>query len=271
VADDTTQQTSQSSQGSGDQSQSTGGAASGAGSSQTQTSASGQQQTSQQTTQASEPWAAAPPAFAKEFKTAKDYEAHYEKNVAPVLVRDAAEQVRRAALPAKPEDYKIGTTPNFKPPDGIEFKIDEADPLWPQARSWAHKHGLSQDAFNEAVDLVAGSKIADAGTIKAAREAEVGKLGAAGPARVTALNTFFDGIGAPEMKSMLVTAGIVQAAERLVAKFASQGAANFSQAHRDASPQGKVTDEQWDKMSSRERQEYSQRFDQTQFTNGRVT
>jgi hypothetical protein len=192
---------------------------------------------------------------------------HYSQ----VVTRDAAEQVRRAALPAKPEDYKIGTTPNFKPPEGIEFKIDEADPLWPQARSWAQKHGLSQDAFNEAIDLVAGSKIADAGTIKAAREAEVGKLGAAGPARVTALNTFFDGIGAPEMKSMLVTAGIVQAAERLVAKFASQGAANFSQAHRDASPQGKVTDEQWDKMSSRERQEYSQRFDQTQFTNGRVT
>lgn len=259
MADENTQ-TSQSSQQGGGQSQSTGGTASGDASSQTQTSASGQTQQNQQT---NEPWAASAPAFAKEFKTAKEYEAHYEKNVAPVIVRDAAEQVRRAALPAKPEDYKVGTTQNFKPPAGIEFKIDEADPLWPQARAWAQKHGLSQDAFNEGIDLIAGSKISDAGTIKAAKEAEIGKLGAAGPARVTALNTFFEGIGSPEMKEMLVTAGIVQAAERLVAKFSSQGAASFSQAHRDASPQGRLSEEQRSQLSPAARLEYAKQFDQS--------
>jgi hypothetical protein len=160
----------------------------------------------------------------------KEFGEHYSQ----IAVRDAAEQVRRAALPQKPEDYKIGTTAAFKPPEGVEFTINEADPLWSQARGWAQKHGMSQDAFNEAIDLFAGAKVGEAATIKAARESEIGKLGAAGTARVTALNTFFDGIGAPEMKQMLVTAGIIQAAEKLVAKFASQGSASFSQAHRVA-------------------------------------
>ncbi len=182
----------------------------------------------------------------------------------------AAEQVRRAALPQKPEDYKVGTTAAFKPPEGVEFKIDEADPLWAQGRSWAQKHGLSQEAFSEAIDLVAGSRISDAATIKAARDAEIAKLGAAGTTRVTALNTFFDALGTPELKSMLVTAGIVQAAEKLVAKFSSQGAARFSAEHRDMQPQGKVSEDEWAKMTPRQKQEYAQRFDQSQFTNGRA-
>lgn len=266
MPDDNTQQTSQSSQGGETQSTSTSAAGSGGGSSQTQ--ASGGQTSQQATTQQ----AAAPtrPDYVPEqFWDAtagkvkdKEFGEHYSQ----IAVRDAAEQVRRAALP-KLEEYKTTTTAAFKPPEGVEFAVNEADPLWSQARGWANKHGLSQDAFSEAIDLFAGAKVGEASTIKAAREAEIGKLGAAGTARVTALNTFFDGIGAPEMKQMLVTAGIIQAAEKLVSKFASQGSASFSQAHRTPNePAGKVNDEQWAKMSPREKQEYSQRHDQSQFT-----
>lgn len=201
--------------------------------------------------------------------TNKVKDKEFGEHITQVATRDAAEQVRRLSLPQKAEDYKIGTTPNFKPPPGIEFTVNEADPLWSQARAWAQKSGLSQDQFAEAVDLFAGAKVADAATIKAAKAAEIGKLGAAGTARVTALETFLTGMvgeqDAKQLGGMLVTAGIVQAFEKLVTKFASQGSAAFSQAHRNADAPGKVTDEQWNSMTYAERRDYA-----AQSSNGRA-
>jgi hypothetical protein len=58
----------------------------------------------------------------------------------------------------------------------------------------------------------------------------------------------------------------VQAAEKLVAKFSSQGAASFSQAHRvPGETGGKVSDEEYGRMSQAEKLDYSRRFDQKQF------
>lgn len=190
----------------------------------------------------------------------------FGKHFSEVVTRDAAEQVRRLALPQKAEDYQVGTTPAFNPPEGVDFKLNDGDPLWPQARSWAHKWGLPQEAFAEGIDLIAGSKVGDAATTKAAHDAEIAKLGTNGPARVTALGTFFDGMGAGEMKAMLVTAGIVQAAEKFAAKFISQGAASFSQAHRvPGEGGGKVSDEEFARMGPAARLDYARRFDQSQF------
>src|SRR5258706_14468580 len=56
----------------------------------------------------------------------------FGKHFAEVATRDAAEQVRRQSLPTKPDDYKVATSANFKAPDGVEFKIDEGNPLWAQ-------------------------------------------------------------------------------------------------------------------------------------------
>lgn len=175
-----------------------------------------------------------------------------------MATRDAAEQVRRSALPGKPEDYKVATSANFKPPEGIEFKIDENNPLWAQARNWAQKSGLTQDQFHEAIDLFAGSQVADAATIKAARDAEVAKLGANGTARVTAVNTFLDAAGVGGLKDRLFTAADVQAMEKLVAKFSSQGAASFNGAHRVPQQSGSlVSDEEFSKMTPAQRLDYT--------------
>lgn len=255
--------TSQSSTGSTGQPGATGGSAGQTGGS-AQTSAS--TSSSASTAAPTRPdWAPEAAWDAKAGFNADAFGKHWAEKIAPVLTRDAAEQVRRAALPATAEDYKLGTTASFKPPEGIEFKLNEADPQWSQARAWAHKHGLSQDAFHEAVDLFAGTVVGDAQRMKAARDAEVAKLGATGVARVGAVETFLDAAGVPELKSGLFTGAHVAAFERLIAKVVSQGAAPAPRgsSQQDGAP-GRVSQDAYDKMSPAERWDYARSHNQAQ-------
>jgi hypothetical protein len=174
--------------------------------------------------------------------------------------------VRRLALPQKPEDVKIELPKEFQIPQGVEFTLDATKPEFSKLQAAAVKHGLSQEAVTDLVGVYAETLVGSQATLTAAHQAEIAKLGANGPARVTALSTFFDGIGAPELKTMLVTAPIVQAAEKLVAKFSSQGTAPFSQSHRVPNePGGKVSDDEYGRMSQAQKLDYSRQFDQKQF------
>lgn len=190
----------------------------------------------------------------------------FGKHYSEVATRDAAEQVRRLALPQKPEDVKIELPKDFQLPQGVEFKLDPAKPEFSKLQAAAVKHGLSADTVSDLVGVYAETLVNSQATIAAAHAAEIAKLGANGPARVTALGTFFDGIGAGELKQMLVTAGMVQAAEKLVSKFSSQGVASFSQAHREPGPAGgKLSDEAYQRLSPAAKLDYARGFDQTQF------
>lgn len=161
---------------------------------------------------------------------------------------------------------KIELPKEFTVPQGIEFKLDATKPEFSKLQAAAVKHGLSNEAVSDLVGVYAETLVGSEATLAAAKSAEIGKLGANGPARVTALSTFFDAMGAPEMKGMLVTAGIVQAAEKLVAKFQTQGGATFSQAHREPTGNGnKPTEDQWGKMSAAERMDYTNKTDQSKF------
>lgn len=201
----------------------------------------------------------------EKFPNLDEFGKHYNE----VLTRIGAEDSRRLALPQKPEEYKVATTAAFKPPPGLTFEIKNDDPIWPQAQSWAHKHGLTQEAFNEGIDLFASARVGDAATIAAAHADQVAKMGVNGPARVTALETCFTGIvgaeGAARIKSMAVTADLVQDLEKIAAKFVSQGSATFSQSGREPPSGQKVTDEAYAKFSDREKLDYAKQFPQSQF------
>jgi hypothetical protein len=204
---------------------------------------------------------------------ADEFGKHWTEKVNPILTAHAAEQVRRNALPAKPEDYKAGVSPNFKPPEGIEFKLDDNDPLWAQAKTWAHKNGLSQDAFLEAIDLVAGRDVATQQRVTTARNAEIAKLGTTGPARIDAIETFYKGLlgneaEAKAVMSRVFTAADVQLHEKMISKFATQGAASFSQSHRvPPEAPGKVSDAEYNAMTPAQRWDYARSHDQRQFQN----
>lgn len=144
----------------------------------------------------------------------------------------AVEDSKLLTRPDKPEGYELRLPKDFQPPAGVEFKLDEADPLFAQARTWAKENGLSQDAFEKGLGMIAARDVATQQMLQNARNEQVKQLGPNGTARVTALNTFLDAKGYPALKGMMVTAEIVQQMEKWMAETTSGG--SFSQSHRDA-------------------------------------
>lgn len=185
----------------------------------------------------------------------------------------AADDSRRLTLPQKPEDYRLELTKSFKAPQGIEFKPNENDPVLPMARAFAQKHGLTQDAFSELVDLHAAGQVGTMQAISNAKTAELGKLGATGTARMDAATTWLkaqvgDDLG-KEITSYLFTAKQVEAVEKLMANFRTQGGGSYTQQHSEVNQPGKASQAEYDAMSPGERHEYAKKFPQPHINGGR--
>ncbi len=152
---------------------------------------------------------------------------------------------------------------DFKAPDGIEWKWNDADPLLSQARTLAHQLGIPQEGFSKLLGLYAGAQVQSEQQVQTARNAEMAKLGPTATARVDAIGTFMKAmLGDTEGKqvvSRMFTASDVTIMEKLVAKFASQGTAPFSQQHRDHQT-GKVDQATYDNMSYSQKKEYAAKF-----------
>lgn len=179
----------------------------------------------------------------------------------------------RLARPQKPEDYKAELPATFKPPEGMKFEIDAADPMIAQYRALAVEAGLDQATFSKGLGLIAAIRVGEAQQIKTAFDGEVAKLGASGPQRVDAVMTWLTAMGGEDAKplakilELAPVAGTVVALEKLMARFASQGAASFSQQHRSHDEPGKVSDEEYNRMSFAEQRAYAAKFPQPA-TNG---
>ncbi len=199
-------------------------------------------------------------------------DATFARHYAEIATRVAAEDSRRLTLPAKPEDYKVELPKDFTPPVGVEFKFNEADPLLAQARTVAHELGIPQEGFQKLLGLYAGAQVATQAEIAAARNAEIAKLGATGPARVDAVTRWAVGtLGEAEGRqfaSRLFTASDVQIAEKLISRMTGSG--TFKPTGREP-PQapGRLPPEQVAKMSLPEQLAYARQFDQRQLNGAR--
>jgi hypothetical protein len=146
----------------------------------------------------------------------------------------AAQDSRRLTLPQKPEDYKFGLSPEFKPPQGIEFKLDEKDPLVGQYRQFALTHGLDQAAFTKGLDLIAAVRLGDAQSFETAKADQLGKLGVNAPARITAVTQWLSAMAGDKAAAMVKVlemapmASTVEAFETIMQKATSQGMAPFN-------------------------------------------
>lgn len=175
----------------------------------------------------------------------------------------AAEQSRKLTLPA-PDKYEPTLPADFKPPEGLQFQIDAKDPLITQYRTLAHEFGLDQTQFSKGLGLIAALRVGEQQQIKAAYDAEVAKLGAAGTARVDAVSQWINAVGGAEAKPLAdmmkiaPLAATVQAFENLMKKFQTQGGASFSPQHREPEPQ-RPTAEAWAKMSFGERMDFARK------------
>jgi hypothetical protein len=172
----------------------------------------------------------------------------------------AAEDIKAASRPQKAEDYKLELPADFKPPVGIEYKLDTANPALGQFKQIAHKHDLTQDAVNEILGIYAGNEVGTQQAIATARAAEIAKLGTTAPARVDSVINWLTGMDASADKGdakalagMLVTALHVEAFERIINRLTTQGTANFSQQHRVAPETNTIPN--FEKMSFEQRRQ----------------
>jgi hypothetical protein len=174
----------------------------------------------------------------------------------------AAEDSRRLTLPQKPEDYKLALPKDFKAPDGIEFVPDENDPLLPQARAFAQEAGLTQDQFEKLVSLHAASQVASQQMIKDAKAAEIQALGVNGTARMTAVQTWLNAQVGEDLgkhfSQFLYTAKQVEAMEKIMTVFRTQGGGTFSHIGREPPVEnGKIAN--YDNMTFEQRRQAQDR------------
>lgn len=147
------------------------------------------------------------------------------------------EQQQTAALgefPAKADDAgKYYTLPeNLVPegvtlPDGVEVTIDENNPLIAPIRDLMFKNKIPAPVFHDLVRAYVGQQIAESNAMRAALGEEKKKLGARGPDRVAAVDTFLKSTIGPELAGVLTaqaySAKFVEALETLQAKMSAQG------------------------------------------------
>lgn len=274
MADETTQQTSQSSTGGASQ-QSSGAGAEAHASGTSQNSSQGSSQSSQQQTQQSQQTQGGGagatkvdrPAYVPEQfwdPTAGKVKDEFAGKVTAWMTTEAAEQVRKSALPQKAEDYKYDLPSDFQAPQDMgQFQFDPADKSLEGFRNLAHEAGLSQETFSKALGLLAANKVAEAQVYKNAREAEIGKLGATGPQRMSAINTFLEGsLGkdvAKPLQDSIWTAAAVKSWEAFITKITSGHGSNFSQANR--TEKTGVDDATYNSWSPQQRMNYARTGD----------
>ena len=179
--------------------------------------------------------------------------------------------VKRATLPPSPNDYKAELPADFKMPDGVSFTFKPDDPLLHQARELFHAIDQGrisgQQAFSQALSLFAGGQVASVQEAVTRKNGEIAKLGAAGPARIDALRTFFRGYlgneaGDRRMERMWSAQDVVDA-EHEVSKITSGGVAIRGNGREPPQPAGRLSREQIERLTPAQRLDYARQWDQS--------
>lgn len=255
------QNSNQSSQQSGSQQQAADSAGSNGASNQTN-----QQNSQQQAAAPVRPDAFADKAFDSYFDPKDGVKfADLARDFSALRAEKAQSDLRRAGVPAKADDYKLALPQTFELPKGadgkpIEFQFDDADPRLPAARAWAHKNGLDQATFSDLLAIQVQADLADRQMVASGRTKEQEKLGVNGPARIDALSTMFSSmIGTDKAKAIMdrmVLASDIEALEDLAKKISNPGGSNFTQQHREGGKNGKLTEEEYQRLPLSERRQY---------------
>jgi hypothetical protein len=197
-----------------------------------------------------------------------------QDDIKSLMTEKAARDLRATQVPPRAEDYAATLPQNFKLPEGTEWQFNEADPALNDIRQLAKRSGWSQDDFSNVLAVYAAKEVSAENLIRAAARAEMDKLGPAAAQRLSAVETFIRGIAGDQLggalRQMILTANHVKGWEAIIQRMVGQGAASYSQAHRDVPAQpGRVSEEEFGRMSHAQRLDYARGFDQSQFRNGR--
>lgn len=165
-------------------------------------------------------------------------------------------------MAAVPKDgaYALQFPDGFSPKVAVKFDENHPDlPLW---REFARKQNWDQATFSEALALKAQEFALLAKAHQDHLAAEKQKLGAQGPARVTAVKTWLKGMigddGADEILGTDKSIGLIETAkvfeyfEKMQAAYATQGAAPMNGKGRDTAPPPQkktLAESMWPSMS----------------------
>jgi hypothetical protein len=194
-----------------------------------------------------------------------------EADVRGLMERKAAEDSRRATMPRDAAGYSLDLPEGFVlPPDVSEWAWNLEDPnsaaLLGQAKEWAFAHQIDGPAFSKLLGLYASNQIADQQRFDQARKAEVTKLGPNISVRVDSVNTWLEAqVGstlAHALRQTMVTARSVEAYEKLMRSFITQGVGGSPGAGRDGagSQPARMSDADYNSLSYHEKLSYAQKF-----------
>jgi hypothetical protein len=187
------------------------------------------------------------------------------QDVREIMRAKAEADMRATRVPPTAAEYRAELPKDLRLPPGIEIRIDPNDAAFKDLQALAHSRGWSRDDFAAALGIFAAREARDAAHMQTLLKAEIAKLGPNGSQRISAINTFLRGLVGDEhakpLASMLVSERHVVALEHLADKYMSGGAASFSQSHREpAAGNGKVSDEDYAKMSAAQKWAYARSF-----------
>jgi hypothetical protein len=176
------------------------------------------------------------PAPGEKFKVGK-FEVS-EDQLAGMMDRQAHEDLRKATMPATPDDYKLELSPGAKLPGEVEYKFNAGDPSLAALKNWAHAKGFDQSTLSEMLTIYATHEATQNAAIAARAREEVAKAGVNAPQRVDAVGKWITGemgeADAAPIRATIVTDAHLRFYEKMMQKVSSQGTASFSQSHRTA-------------------------------------
>jgi hypothetical protein len=185
--------------------------------------------------------AAVDPAAAAAARTDKLKVGKYEVSeaeLAGMMDRQAQDDLRKATMPATPDDYKLELSSDTKLPGNVEYKFDASNPSMAALRNWAHAKGFDQSTLSEMLTIYATHEAQQNAALAARSREEVAKAGVNAPQRVDAVTKWITGeMGNADAKPIvatIVTDAHLRFYEKMMQKVSSQGAASFSQSHRAA-------------------------------------
>lgn len=160
------------------------------------------------------------------------------EDVANALKFKSEQDIRKSGLPPTADGYKIELPADFQAPQGVRFEFDPNSADLKRARELAHARGVDQETFSDMLGVYAANKIAEQQTLGVARNAEMQKLGSAGPNRIAAVEMWLKSqVGGKanlivaQLKNFPV-AGMVEMFEQLARNASNQGGADYSQSGR---------------------------------------
>jgi hypothetical protein len=194
-----------------------------------------------------------------------------ETELRDLLAHKAAEDSRRALVPASPDKYELKLPADLQLPAGSQFQLAPLSdpvkgPALRMAAEWAHRKGFSQAEFSEMLGVYAAAESQTQSNIYAAFSREKAALGTTGPARVDAIARWLNatlGADAKPMIATIATAAQVRSWEKIMQRL--NGGGSFNAGGREPpEPRGPgmKSAEEVARMSPAERLDYSRQFDQ---------